>query len=112
MLCQNIFNERTPRDCVERDKTGFCQYHTCSDPTKLVLHTPRTIRLILDRLRAAVAAGTPKRNFEELQTRLGWNWVPNGLLNDNWLLGLCQPTESALYDWMHVFFVQGVFNVH
>ena len=46
MMCQHIFNERTSRDCVERGMPGFCQFHTCPDPTKLVLHTPRTIRFI------------------------------------------------------------------
>ena len=63
MRCQNISNERTSRDCVERGMTGFCQYHTCSDPTKLVLHTPRTIRLISERLTGAVATGMTKRRL-------------------------------------------------
>ena len=33
------------------------------------------------------------------------------MLSDNWLLGLCRPVECFWYGWMHVFFVQGVFNM-
>ena len=111
ILCQNIFNYNTARDIVGRDGTGFSQHHVCSDSRKLVLHTRATISACLDRLRHA-STTMGKLAFEELQTRLGWNFTAGSLLTDQRLLGICDPSACVLFDWMHVFMVNGVFNVH
>jgi len=48
---------------------------------------------------------------EALQTRLGWNYEPHGLMWNDALLKHANPVDHCLYDWMYVFFVSGVFNI-
>ena len=110
VLCQNIF-KNTGRSVVESDTSGFAQHHWCADSSKIVLHTSATIKAILARLSTAAGILT-KVAFAELETRLGWNWVPGSLLTDARLLDMCCPSKHMLYDWMHVFCVSGVVNVH
>ncbi len=53
-----------------------------------------------------------KGEFVELQTRLGWNFAPSGLVFNNRWRDIADPTKHCMYDWMHVWFVSGVWNVH
>ena len=111
-LCQNIFNYNEVRAIVDRDPTGFCQHHVCTDPAKFVLHTADTINAILRRLHAA-STTVSQADFYELQTRLGWNLVPGGVMwHPTFDRGLVDPTIHTCFDWMHIFFVSGVFNNH
>ena len=111
MLCQNIFNQKLRPEIIEGDRSGWAQPHTCNDYAKLVLHTSSSIRAILNRLSTAQANMT-KGEFQELEIRFGWNLIPNSLLMNISLFSICCPSEVLLYDWMHVLFVSGVFNVH
>jgi len=111
LLCQNIFNVIEVRGIVAGDPTGFAQHHTVPDVGKLVLHTADTIAAIIARLRFAYATMT-NGQLKELQTRLGWTHVPGSVMYDNLVSQPLLPTDHAMYDWMHVFFVAGVFNVH
>jgi hypothetical protein len=111
LLCQNIFNFNTTRDIVAADGAGFAQHHVCHETSKLVLQTPDTVTAIIGRLAAGSGTMT-KANFNELQTRLGWNHVPGGVMSDASTRIRVMPSGVAVYDWMHVFFVGGVFNVH
>ena len=111
MLCQNVYQYKNVRDVVEKDATGVSQYHTCSDVRKLKLHTIGTIKAIVKRLRDAAATMT-KTNLAELEVRLGWNYAPHSLVFQPGGLLLCDPTQCVVWDWMHVFFVSGIFNIH
>ncbi len=111
LLCQNIFNFKEGRGIVESDPTGFAQHHTVSDVAKLVLHTTATIAAVIARLRVAYET-LNTGSLKELQTRLGWTHVPGSVMFDNLGSQPLLPTEHAMYDWMHIFFVSGVFNVH
>lgn len=111
LLCQNIFNHQNARGISENDMDGWVQTHACTDSSKIVVHTPETIDAIVNRL-AAAARVMNKSAFAELQTSLGWSLVPNGTMGDEFSRLLCEPTQHALYDWMHVLFVNGVFNNH
>ncbi len=111
LLCQNVFNCNTSRGIVENDATGFAQGHDCTEYEKLVLHTPATIAGILRRLGSGAAELT-QRDFAELQTRLGWNHVPEGVLMDARWREVMDPSRVAMYDWLHVWLVGGVFNIH
>ena len=53
LLCQNVFNANDTRGVVAHDTTGFAVYHTCTEISSLVLHTPGTIEAILKRLSEA-----------------------------------------------------------
>lgn len=111
MLCQNVFNTNETRGIVDSSVAGWAVTHDCDDSSKLVLHTSGTIRAVVRRLTAA--RGTIKKeDFDELQVRLGWSFVPGSLLLDARLLNLADPTIHCVFDWMHVFFVQGIFNIH
>jgi len=109
MLCQNVFNSKDTRGIV--DGAGWAVSHDCHQTEKLVLHTRGTIDCICRRL-AAARVEMSKSNFKELQIRLGWNLVPGSVMETSELRGIVDPTLHAVFDWMHVFFVQGVFNVH
>ena len=111
-LCSNIFNRRTARDVVARDSTGVARYHTCFDVNGIHLHTSDSLRAVARRLSTAAAAGMAARNFAELETRLGFNFVPNGVMQDDELRAMADPTAHLLYDTMHVYYVNGIFNNH
>ena len=53
-----------------------------------------------------------KTNFAELETKLGWNYVPESVIFQPNGMRLCDPTQCVVFDWMHVFFVSGIFNTH
>ena len=111
MLCQNVYNWKTLRQVVEKDETGVAQYHTCSDWRKFKLQTLGTIKAIANRLTNAAAIMT-KANLAELEVRLGWNYQPVSLIFQPRALQICNPTQCVVFDWMHVFFVSGIFNIH
>ena len=110
-LCSNIFNWKVPRDVVLHDPSGTARYHTCFDVDAIKLHTTGTLRAVAQRLAAASAVMTAA-NLEELQTRLGFNYVPKGVLQDAELRALCNPVSHLLFDTMHVYYVNGIFNNH
>ena len=111
LLCANVFNHKIRNEIVRLDATGASQHHTTHDFSKLKLHTPASISAILENL--AASCGTlSKGAFAELETRLGWNYVPGSVMYDPILRPLMDPTEKAVYDWMHIFFVHGVFGAH
>ena len=104
LLCANVFNKRFRRDAIAaRDVTGWSCLHTESDPAKFVFHTRATLQEIVARLQAPMT----KTAREELQTQLGWNLIPQGVVSSDRLLGLADPAEHACFDWMHVLFVSG-----
>ena len=111
LLCQNIF---TDDSVVAPD--GWAQLHTCSDTSQLVLHTTGSTVAVINRLQVAaadVAAGhLTKDSFNELKTRLGYNYVEGSVMLDARCRAIVDPTSHAVHDWMHVFFVNGIFNVH
>ena len=96
---------------MDNDPRGLAQGHDCVESQKLLLHTPATISARLARL-ATSNAELSRRDFAELQTRLGWNYVPEGLLLDAQWKDLMCPSKVCLYDWLHVWLVGGVFNIH
>ena len=110
LLCQNVYNFKNVRNVVENDSTGIAQYHTCSDWRKLQLHTPGTIRAIASRLSAAAASTMTKANMAELEIRLGWNYIPESLIFQPRARHICDLTSCVVFDWMHVFFVHGIFK--
>lgn len=111
LLCQNVFNTRDTRGIVATDESGWAVAHDCCDSGKLVPHTTGTIDAICRRLSAARLEMT-KGAFNDLQTRLGWNYIDGGLMELRHHRQLVDPTWFAVFDWMHVFFVSGVFNIH
>lgn len=111
LLCANVFSGREVRSIVESDKSGVAVYHFDPDHSKLQPATPEFIDAVMNRLRTA--HGTLSNDdFDELETRLGWNYNPHGVMQDARWRARVSPLLTVLWDWMHVFFVSGVFNVH
>ena len=111
LLCANIFNYRIRPEIVNEDASGLAQHHTTHDYSKLRLHTLQSIEAIL-RILEHASHTSNKAEFEELEKRLGWNYVPDGAMWNQALRPLIEPTSHAIYDWMHIVFVHGVFGVH
>ena len=110
-LCMNIFNKwlMTRRRIVSSD-TFSVEDHTCDELGKLRMHTDDTIRAIIDKL----ATARPTMNnekFQELQRVLGWTLVDGSLMYPG-VFPKLKPASHILFDWMHVFFSAGIFNVH
>ena len=83
--------------------------HTEHDVSKLVLHSDRSVWQIVDHLATQAGHGT-KKAFSELEVRLGWNHVPNGVLLDQDMRAHFKPISHVSYDWMHVYLVAGIFH--
>ena len=48
----------------------------------------------------------------ELEQSIGLNWTPHSVLWDKHLRSIVfKPAEMIQYDWMHVFLVQGLFQL-
>lgn len=85
--------------------------HDCPDMSMCIAHTAATLSAVAKRL-AAAAAHMGKDDFKELQTRLGWSWEPAGILQNARWSQLASPPAVVAFDWMHIYFVNGVFNSH
>ena len=111
LLCANIFHFKIRNEIVRQDPFGISQHHTTHDCSKLRLHSPQSIDAILHRLETSWN-NLNKGEFDELEKRLGWNYVPDSLMYNRSLRRLIEPSSHAIYDWMHIIFVHGVFGVH
>ena len=108
MLCANVFNSKYRAETrAVADVGRWSVEHQESDHTKLIFHTRATVDVMKTRLSAPMT----KTALEVLQTNLGWNYEPHGLIWNDGMLQHAHPVDHCLYDWMHVFFVSGVFNI-
>ena len=112
-ICTNVYNLHYTggRGIMERDPTGRAVLHTCTDVSKFELLTPATLLAIRQRLKDASRA-MGRDEFEELKTRLGWNYLPSGVSFSRALRGIVDVCECLCFDWAHVYFVNGIFNAH
>ena len=103
----NGFDAKTSRSSVKR--SPWARLHTCHVFSEFVLHTPGTIAAIVSKLReASTTYGAGQ--FKELQTSYGFTFEPESILFDDVLRPKVCPSTHAIYDYMHVLFVTGVFN--
>ena len=107
MLCCNLFNLRFRRAGIEAvDVDKWVVFHDHHDASDLVLQTRETLQTIIGRLSAPMS----KTDRATLETHLGWNHNPDGLMADPVFRELASPIDHCLFDWMHVFLVSGVWN--
>ena len=104
MLCRNVYLQRLTREPGPHDVP-----HTCTRFRDLRMHTTEThqtiARMLADRARGRKAA------LEDAETEVGWNFVPDSILwNPRWSV-IASPSKSVLYDFMHIYFVSGIFNL-
>ena len=106
IFCSNCYDAKTTRSSVR--SSPWARVHTCPDIKQFVPNTSQTITAIVTALRAA--ASRSKKELEELQTTYGFTYDADTILFDDFLRAKICPSIHALYDWMHVLFVTGVFN--
>ena len=106
--CCNVFNAKTSRTCVHSN--SWAVLHDESDAKRFVMHTPETYAKVAADLTAASTAMSSE-NFKELQTALGFNYNPGGILQDDDLMSIMEPSKHSIADWMHVLLVNGVLDV-
>ena len=107
LCCINVYNKHTSRDVVDRDKSGESVYHTSTDVAKFKFVTPAVLSSIVRRLASATSS-----ERKELETRLGWKYLPAGVMFDQTARRRICPSKKVMYDWAHIIFVNGVFNSH
>ena len=86
--------------CVSTVRTG----------EHLKLHTDRSIFQFVNHLKEQAGTST-KKELEELETNLGFNHCPQGLLQDEFVQTVLKPIASVAFDPMHIYLVSGLFQV-
>ena len=87
------------------DDTGYLIPSTCLDLDRYDLHNDASVKGVLQRL-DHVATHDPAR-LPSLEINFGYFYCPNNVFNDIHLnIGL---TSILVYDWMHIYFVGGVY---
>ena len=77
--------------------------------SKFRQHTPDSIGQTMRYLEEQ-AARLSKAEFDKLQTALGFNFRPDGLLAHP---AYGPPSIACvMYDWFHIYLVHGIFNIH
>ena len=84
---------------------GTLKPHSVTSLEGCVQHTDDSVVAIIRRLRSQMAVLT-KKKFEDLQKSLGFNFVPDGIL-DGEVLGI----TALHFDWAHCVLIQGTFHI-
>ena len=79
----------------------------CTDVSQVRLHTNESVQKVVKCLEEQNERMSSVQ-FSQLETQLGYNWKPSGLLR-NPTYGLV-ISESITFDWFHVFLVHGIAN--
>ena len=70
-------------------------------------HRSRRLSCIWSRKRRELNKG----EFDELETNLGLNLCPNGVLCDPTVMQAFDPTVATMFDWMHIYLVHGLWHL-
>jgi hypothetical protein len=114
--CENMFNSKyatgpNSRLIIESDTSNWAVTDKCIDPSRFVTTTKEAILATIDHL-ASSKATISKTAFEDKCTNLGWNLVPNGVLQDPVCREIVDPVTQTAFDHQHVFMVSGIFSIH
>jgi len=101
--CDNVKQFRKPKD----GEVGM----SCCDPSKFKRRSDVDVYAIIEDLRRAYR-NLGKTKFLKLETDLGFNYDPHGLLFDDGLRGIYRPGHHTIRDWMHTVGQDGVANTH
>ena len=78
------------------------------DRRRFIQTTDAEIWLIVDNLAALAASGTSAAKMGKLETELGFNHEPLGILLDAPMREIYRPSVHQLNDWMHILCQDGV----
>ena len=105
-LCRNVVQKRYAPENMHRALV----HHTCLDETKFLQHTRESLAECVAHL-AMQSGRLNKGQFDDLQTRLGFNHAPSGMLACRELMEVLDVPKAVCFDYMHVYFVSGLFHV-
>jgi len=112
LKCENVFNKHNARSVLEADTTGYAIDETCFDVERLVPARKDTIFSIIDERLAQAKPHMSNTAFGDIETNLGWSYLVGGVMLSRSLRYMLDPPKQTAFDWMHVFFVNGLFNIH
>eukprot|EP00435_Cladocopium_sp_Y103_P073400 s839_g43.t1 len=102
--CSNVVSKSSWEGAV--NTTGLI-HGTCTDYSQFRLHTNESVQKIIKYLgeQHEILAF---QQFSKLETALGFNWKPEGLLKNPTYGGIIP--ECIMFDWFHIFLVHGIAN--
>ena len=103
LLCSNVW-----KPTVGEREDGTIGLD-CPDPRKFRKRTGAQVRAIVASLVVEKGRMT-KTAFSKLETDVGINYCPHGILFDSSLHGLYNPVDHTIVDWMHTMCSDGVGN--
>ena len=102
--CKNVVLRRyAPQDMAE------LVYHDDTDLSATKPHTNQSIFRFAQHLKAQSAV-LNKGDLKELESNIGLNYCPHGVLYDPLLEQRLLPITSICWDFMHIYFVAGLFQ--
>jgi hypothetical protein len=108
LCCRNVVAHTSKLH--QTDVTGFMVPSTETDTRRWVLHTDATVREAIEFLgRRQPVMG--KTAFNQLQTSIGFNLCPTGLISSVKLAQIVRPISNTMFDWMHTYVVSGIFHL-
>ena len=105
-LCRNCLQKRYAPDPLH-PKTIL---HTCTDESKFLMHSKASLQKTVMHLEQKKRE-LNKGEFDELETNLGLNLCPNGVLCDPTVMQAFDPTVATMFDWMHIYLVHGLWHL-
>ena len=103
-LCKNVVGTRSALAVGNAEFVPI----TCTDTSRIQLHSDSSVDKVLKYLRRRCAA-LNQTDFAALTTMHGFNNLPINLFVDNDFGA--RAVSGLMFDWMHVFMVNGCFNV-
>ncbi|CAE7221095.1 unnamed protein product [Symbiodinium sp. CCMP2592] len=86
------------------------ELHTCTDSRRFKLHTANSLQATVNLLSSKVD-GSSRKDFDAMQSNLGFNHSPHGVLLCQPLMAMFDPTKGVMFDWAHVYLVGGLFHL-
>ena len=105
LFCWNVVQARS--ELHLSDPSGTLVPHTCFDMGQLKLRTDADFGAAALMLSSEKPLRTRKA-FETLEQSLGINFNPDGMLFDPGCR--LKPIEHTMFDWLHVYLVNGIFQ--
>ena len=103
LFCRNVLLKRWAPEVMDDNLT----LHTCTDPSRFMLHTKETLFETVDHL-ARESARLTKGEMAALEKNCGFNHAPAGALLSPDVRQHLDPVRSTSFDWMHNYLVGGV----
>ncbi|CAE7403075.1 unnamed protein product [Symbiodinium natans] len=105
LLCRNVVLRRY----APPDMHDPLVQHTCWDARKFLMHTQQSLQEMA-RYLAQENAVLSKAQLKDLQTRLGFNFAPHGVLASQELMAKVNIPDSLCFDYMHIYYVSGLWH--